>query len=533
MYSATYMRFQNSDQDCWEKIGDCLLTPLHKGMGHSEWNFLWDEQTQRVAEVAWAVFALTLWIVPTLIGLAMYRISTTHDLSHHSATMIYNAQLRIKREDAASSSSASTTPSTVTAGGDRKTAIARNPLPSHGDDKGPAQSALKGDTKDPAPSKPKEEESDLKVRTETQPTNDSEETTASSKPKPKVGSDAAAGTKSELKSDVKLADKNTSDVKAPTADKPKEEVESDLKQVAESTPPPPAPSKPAVEATAPKPTEVVPPKPTYEKQHADCARMIMMISTEKDEKGEKWLSAPARVKLREDLAQLISSMPEAEVERYVETLNGSINEPGGNGFPKVFELVTKEVVEFCYRYYLKEENIEKLILRLTNRNAYGCVDRDLFTRLQQNQKHFKAVMERCFQSSHSNVVSLISGVWKEYKAMLNLLLTIPGITIDKFSDTIRPNTNFFCYQVLKDLSQLKATVSLDRTIDLEKYLSVFTIYEHREQRAIKDSAARKEVIVRLRDTMIAEGCTSPEFNCIRFSLNALPDGYILKPAFGS
>lgn len=80
-----FVRFENVEADCCEKFGDFLLQPLQRGFGYSIWDAKTNRQTQQIAACVYAIFAFTLCIIPTLVGLAMYAFSKSHSANYLKA----------------------------------------------------------------------------------------------------------------------------------------------------------------------------------------------------------------------------------------------------------------------------------------------------------------------------------------------------------------------------------------------------------------------------------------------------------------
>lgn len=72
------VRFDKAEVDFWEQAGNFLLLPIQMGLGYTIWNVETTEETLRTYNIATTIFACTLWILPTIAGLAMYSISKTH-----------------------------------------------------------------------------------------------------------------------------------------------------------------------------------------------------------------------------------------------------------------------------------------------------------------------------------------------------------------------------------------------------------------------------------------------------------------------
>lgn len=72
------LQFKGVDADPCEKASNCLLGPLRYGLGYRSWDGKINSVTVKVACVCMAIFAVTLWLIPTLIGLALWKISKTH-----------------------------------------------------------------------------------------------------------------------------------------------------------------------------------------------------------------------------------------------------------------------------------------------------------------------------------------------------------------------------------------------------------------------------------------------------------------------
>lgn len=106
MSGLIFTRFESDISDNWERVGDFLLCPLQSGFGCTVWDSQKNERTERIANIAWAIFALTIWLIPTLIGLAMYHISKTHTSQQRAASEYFQkSQSDPKAEPRASTSS--------------------------------------------------------------------------------------------------------------------------------------------------------------------------------------------------------------------------------------------------------------------------------------------------------------------------------------------------------------------------------------------------------------------------------------------
>lgn len=72
------LRFEAQNADSCEKTSNCLLAPFRMGLGYRIWNGKTNTLTAKVSSICMAIFAYTIWLLPTLIGLALCKISKTH-----------------------------------------------------------------------------------------------------------------------------------------------------------------------------------------------------------------------------------------------------------------------------------------------------------------------------------------------------------------------------------------------------------------------------------------------------------------------
>lgn len=77
-------QFEGVNADPCEKLSNCLLAPLRIGFGYRKWDEEKHALTTKVASICMAIFAFTIWLVPTLIGLILWKFSKTHP-QHHQA----------------------------------------------------------------------------------------------------------------------------------------------------------------------------------------------------------------------------------------------------------------------------------------------------------------------------------------------------------------------------------------------------------------------------------------------------------------
>lgn len=77
--------------DNWEKASNLLLSPMRRGLGYQIWDAKNDQTTKKAANVALAILSFTLLLIPTLIGLALWKISKT--VPQNCATMKAAAQI--------------------------------------------------------------------------------------------------------------------------------------------------------------------------------------------------------------------------------------------------------------------------------------------------------------------------------------------------------------------------------------------------------------------------------------------------------
>lgn len=85
------IQFEGTQPDNWERLSNCLLAPLRVGLGYKIWDAKTNSTTQKVASVCMAIFAFTLWLVPTLLGLLAWKISKTLPVSYQKMS----AQIQI------------------------------------------------------------------------------------------------------------------------------------------------------------------------------------------------------------------------------------------------------------------------------------------------------------------------------------------------------------------------------------------------------------------------------------------------------
>lgn len=86
------VQFENVQQDRWEKGSNCLLAPLRIGLGYKIWDARTNAITAKVASICMAIFAFTIWLIPTLFGLAAWKISKTHQQNLRSMEAVQAQQ---------------------------------------------------------------------------------------------------------------------------------------------------------------------------------------------------------------------------------------------------------------------------------------------------------------------------------------------------------------------------------------------------------------------------------------------------------
>lgn len=90
----------NLEIDCWESAGNFLMSPLHEGFGATIYAY---EKgivsiTERTARIACMIFACTIWLPLTLLGIAAYVISKTHDENYTAVQKLLHSQENSKKE---------------------------------------------------------------------------------------------------------------------------------------------------------------------------------------------------------------------------------------------------------------------------------------------------------------------------------------------------------------------------------------------------------------------------------------------------
>lgn len=83
--NAVRFHFKGVKGDGCEKASNCLLQPLRVGLGYRSWDVNSNALTSKTVRVCMAIFAFTIYLLPTLIGLALWKISKTH--LQHCQTM--------------------------------------------------------------------------------------------------------------------------------------------------------------------------------------------------------------------------------------------------------------------------------------------------------------------------------------------------------------------------------------------------------------------------------------------------------------
>lgn len=87
--------FINTKADGCEKVSNCLLKPLRAGLGCRIWDEKANALTSKVARIGMAILAFTLWLLPTLIGLTLWKFSKTHPQHYQTQQKIQAQQAMV------------------------------------------------------------------------------------------------------------------------------------------------------------------------------------------------------------------------------------------------------------------------------------------------------------------------------------------------------------------------------------------------------------------------------------------------------
>lgn len=87
--------FEGVKADSCENASNCLLAPFRIGLGYKIWEANDNSLTIKIASVCMAIFAFTIWLLPTLIGLAVWKISKTHPQNCQKMEKILAQQQKI------------------------------------------------------------------------------------------------------------------------------------------------------------------------------------------------------------------------------------------------------------------------------------------------------------------------------------------------------------------------------------------------------------------------------------------------------
>lgn len=274
------------------------------------------------------------------------------------------------------------------------------------------------------------------------------------------------------------------------------------------------------------PTKKLPPKSApvlpdlLSQKQSRCAKIFEILKKGIDSETQQKFNGDQKKELRKELTKLINAMPALAIVPHIEDLSGLLfNRPTyiDHGF---FQL-SQDVQKLCYDYYQKRENAEKAVNKLIDKSISPKFQEALFVHLR-SLSHFKFIIERILQwRAYKELHTFFFRYpWKDYIAMMDLILSCPNVTVSNF-DEEKPSAVIFTYEVLSCLSKLKTNGSL-KSFDLINYLKRYSKMKNMVGEEI-DHEGRKAAMMQLGAAMKELGSSEEEVARIRNQL-----AYIIK-----